>query len=146
MFYPFRFGAQGTAISIPERGPDLSPEPSYSSALGSTTGVMGYGWSFPYAMSVRIYRGTATVTQENDSRWCSSGESNRHFHAAPRVIASFQQNSGGTYTLTRGSSRSTCPSYLLQSCEAFTFSNGISAKSQEDQGPARARKCAATGS
>lgn len=126
-----RFNLQTGAISrtagdltIPERGPDLSPDPTYNSALASTAGVMGYGWSFPYSMSLRIYRGTATITQENGSRVVFKLGSDKRFHALPRVIASLAQTSSGSYTLTRGSSRSTCPSYLLRSCEAFTFNKG----------------------
>ena len=111
-------------MSIPERGTDLSADPTYNSALASTSGVMGYGWSFPYSMSVRIFRGTATITQEDGSQVVFKLGADKRFHAAPRVIASFEQISGGTYALTRGSSRTTCPSYLLQSCERFTFSKG----------------------
>ena len=111
-------------MDIPERGPDLSADPTYNSALASTSGVMGYGWSFPYSMSLRIFRGTATITQEDGSQVVFKLGADKRFHAAPRVIASFEQTSGGAYALTRGSSRSTCPSYLLQSCEAFTFSKG----------------------
>ena len=85
---------------------------------------MGYGWSFPYSMSVRIYRGVATITQENGSQVVFKLGADKRFHAAPRVIASFAQISGGSYILTRGSSRSTCPSYLAATCERFTFSNG----------------------
>jgi YD repeat-containing protein len=110
--------------AIAERGPDLNAEPTYNSALASTSGVMGYGWSFPYSMSLRIFRGKATITQEDGSQVVFKLGADKRFHAAPRVIASFAQTSGGSYTLTRGSSRSTCPSYLLQSCEQFTFSNG----------------------
>ena len=107
-------------------------ERTYNSALASTPGVMGYGWSFPYAMSLRIYRGVATITQENGSKVVfkratgtgTSSGTGTQFNGPPRVIASFEQTSGGSYTLTRGSSRRTCPSYLLQSCESFTFTDG----------------------
>ena len=76
-----------------------------------------------------IFRGTATITQENGSQVVFKLGADKRFHAAPRVIASFAQTSGGSYTLTRGSSRSTCPSYLLQSCEASRSATGISASS-----------------
>ena len=99
-------------------------ERTYNSALASTSGVMGYGWSFPYSMSMRIYRGTATIIQENGSQIVFKRGADKRFHAAPRVIASLEQSSAGSYTLTRGSSRSSCPSYLLQSCVAFTFRSG----------------------
>ena len=68
-------------------------ERTYNSALASTAGVMGYGWSFPYAMSVHIVRGTATVTQENGSQVVFKRGADKRFHAAPRVIASFKQSS-----------------------------------------------------
>ncbi len=107
---------------------DGGSERTYNSALASTSGVMGYGWSFPYSMSLRIFRGTATITQENGSqvvfkRGTGTGTGTQ-FSGPPRVIASFHQTSGGSYTLTRGSSRSSCPSYLLQSCESFRFTKG----------------------
>ncbi len=113
-----------TSGGVPERGPDLNADPTYNSALASVNGDMGYGWSFPYSMSVTVVNGVATITQENGSQVVFTKGIDGRFHAPPRVIASFKRNSDGTFTLTRGTSDRSCPSYEFRFCKRFTFSNG----------------------
>lgn len=94
-----------TDLRIPGRGFALGFARSYSSlAAGSTSapGVLGYGWTHSYSMS--LYEDTATgavtVAQESGSTvaFARNGSS---YKAPGRVLATMTKNGDGTFTFVR---------------------------------------------
>lgn len=81
-------------------------------AAASSPGPLGYGWSDNLGMSLSTSGSTATVTEENGSQitfnsvtgdtdaWCATVSVN-YCPAAPRIIASLNQNTDGSWTFTR---------------------------------------------
>ena len=107
-----------TDLSVPGAGLPLRFVRTYDSlvaqqqALASAPGPLGYGWSDNLGMSLSTSGTTATVTEENGAQisfnsmsvatdpWCPSLSVN-YCPAAPRIIASLNQNTGGDWTLKR---------------------------------------------
>ena len=95
------FWHQFTDTSVPGNGVPLSFQRTYSSAAAASDGPLGFGWTDNYNMHLSLdSSGNATVVQENGSSvpFLAAGGS---FLAPPRVLASLQLNSDGTYTFVR---------------------------------------------
>ncbi len=91
-----------TDFSIPGRGLALNLTRTYNSGAASTNSPFGYGWSFPYGMSLSFPDAThVAVNQENGSQVEFSGESDGSYAAAPRVTATLAHNSDGSWTFVR---------------------------------------------
>jgi GH35 family endo-1,4-beta-xylanase len=91
-------------MSIPGRGHPLSFTRTYNSmaaSAASTSGPMGYGWTFDYAMSLSQSGSRVTITQENNSTVSFTQSGSTWAPAAPRYIASLTQNGNGTWTFVR---------------------------------------------
>ena len=98
------FAESVTDISIHGRSCPLAITRTYNSALASTSGAFGNGWTFNYGMSLSCSGTTATITQENGSQvtftttgTCSSGT---WTPSAPRYIATLSFN-GTTWSFKR---------------------------------------------
>jgi RHS repeat-associated protein len=127
------FSDSATDLNLPGAGIPLDFTRTYDAqaaqaevTAGQTAGPLGYGWSDNLGMSLSYNSSTqsATVTEENGAQtafnqyvsgsanpWCSS--SYNFCAAAPRIEATLNQNSGGTWTYTR----------LTGTPETFTFSS-----------------------
>lgn len=118
-------------IQVPGAGPPLMLSRTYDAQLaqsqlaaGTPAGPLGYGWSYNLGMSLSYNASsqTATITEENGAEisftaagsspppWCPSGLD--FCPTAPRVMASLNQNSDGSWTFTR----------QVTGQETFTFS------------------------
>jgi YD repeat-containing protein len=76
---------------------------TYNSALASTEGPFGYGWSSTYDMSATVdsTTGAVTVNQEDGSTDVFTPNGSGGYTTLPSVFATLIQNSDGTYTFTR---------------------------------------------
>ena len=108
-------------LTIPGRGPSLNLGLTYNSALASTNGPFGYGWSSTYTMSLTSSSGVVTVDQENGSEITFTQVSGAGYVAAPRVQATLVNNPGGTWTLTR------------QNGDSFTFNSSGQLTAETDR-------------
>ncbi len=92
-------------LSIPGRGLALDMSRTYSSIDAETApspGPLGYGWSFPYAMSLSgSDDGAQTVNQENGSIVRFTPDGNGGYQAPSRVLATLQHNGDGSWTFVR---------------------------------------------
>ena len=127
------FSDSATDVTLPGAGIPLDFTRTYDAqaaqaevTVGLTAGPLGYGWSDNLGMSLSYDSSTetATVTEENGAQttfneyvsgsanpWCSTSE---NFCAGtPRIEATLNHNTGGTWTYTR----------LLGTPETFTFSS-----------------------
>ena len=127
------FTETATDLSLPGAGVPLGFTRTYDAQAaqaevtnGSPAPPLGYGWSDNLGMSVSYNSSTqtATVTEENGAQttfnpyvsgtspaWCSG--STNFCASAPRVDATLNQNTDGTWTYTR----------VTGSTETFTFSS-----------------------
>jgi YD repeat-containing protein len=95
-------------ISVPGRGMALHFTHTYNaaaaSAPGAIQGPLGYGWTFPYNMTLTLGTGnppaTATVNQENGAQAPFSLVGGA-YSAPGRVTATLVHNGDGTWTFTR---------------------------------------------
>jgi RHS repeat-associated protein len=91
-----------TDLSIPGRGVALNLTRTYNSGAASTGGPFGYGWSFPYGMSLSFPDATHVVAnQENGSQVTFTEAPDGSYTAAPRVTATLVHNGDGTWTIVR---------------------------------------------
>jgi RHS repeat-associated protein len=122
-----------TDLSLPGAGVPLSFTRTYDAQVAQSEAAaatpapsLGYGWADNFAMSLAYssLTGTATVTEENGAQiaftpyvlgtspaWCTSAAN--FCSTAPRVEATLNQNSGGTWTFVR----------YVGSQTTFTFSS-----------------------
>ena len=107
-----------TDLTVPGPGIPLQFTRTYDAqeaevqSAGSTVPPLGYGWSDNLNMSLAYVSGVATVTEEDGSQvsfvsivgdentWCQ-GLSTNFCATTPRVEATLNQNSNGTWTFTR---------------------------------------------
>jgi RHS repeat-associated protein len=89
-------------VAIPGRGPALHFTHTYNSGTAATPSALGYGWTFPYNMSLSIGTNATPVfvNQENGSevQFALSGGA---YVASSEVAAKLVHNADGTYTFTR---------------------------------------------
>ena len=92
-----------TDLAVPGRGARLQLDRTYESALAAVDGPFGFGWSDSYGMSLATNSdGTVTVTQENGATVDFKPNGTGGFKpAAPRVLATLDQATDGTFTFTR---------------------------------------------
>ncbi|MBG0825834.1 RHS repeat-associated core domain-containing protein [Planomonospora sp. ID91781] len=91
-----------TDVSVSDQARSLAMSRTYSSAAAGTRSPVGYGWAWPYGMTVtEPVTGQALVTQENGSVVAFTRQTDGSYAAAPRVQASLVKNSDGTWTFTR---------------------------------------------
>ena len=91
-----------TDLSVPGRGIPLDLTRTYNSGAANIDGSFGYGWSFPYAMSLTFPDTEhVTVNQENGSQVTFTKEPEGAYAAPPRVTATLVHNSDGTWTFVR---------------------------------------------
>ncbi|MBG0831872.1 hypothetical protein HS041_29615 [Planomonospora sp. ID67723] len=91
-----------TDLRVSDQARALEMSRTYSSAAASTRSVLGYGWAWPYGMTVtEPVTGQVLVRQENGSVVAFARQADGSFKAAPRVQASLVKNSDGTWTFTR---------------------------------------------
>lgn len=91
-----------TDLSIPGRGPGLKITRSYSSQLATQDGLLGYGWSFNYGMSLQTNAsGAVDIRQENGSVVTFAAGPDGTYSAPPRVLAKLSHNTDGSWTYTR---------------------------------------------
>jgi len=136
------FYESDTDVSLPGAGLPLAFTRTYDAQLAQAqvaSGVpappLGYGWSDNLGMTVAYDASTqvATVTEENGAQisfspfvsgtspaWCTSATS--FCSTAPRVDATLNENSGGTWTLVRTTGGQ----------ESFTFNSGGTLTSVSD--------------
>src|SRR5207247_958963 len=88
-------------LGIGGRGPGIDFSHTYNALAAATDGPLGFGWSFPYAMSLSVDGGgVATIAQENGAQVTFSPVGGA-FTADPRVQATLVHNGDGTWTFTR---------------------------------------------
>ncbi|HXA30546.1 MAG TPA: RHS repeat-associated core domain-containing protein [Candidatus Angelobacter sp.] len=89
-----------TDLAVPGRGIPLLFTRSYNALAASTNSLLGYGWTYSYAMSLSQSGNTATVTGPNGSQvaFTLSGST---YSAPPRVQATLVKNQDGTFTFTQ---------------------------------------------
>ncbi len=125
-----------TDISLPGAGVPLSFERTYDAEAAQTEVAdespvppLGYGWSYNLGMSLSFdsSTSTATITEENGAQisftpnpssspphaWCPSSSQADYCATSPRVIATLNKNSDGSWTFTR----------YVDSTMTFTFSS-----------------------
>ena len=92
-----------TDLSVTDHGGTLSMSRTYSSAAAAKKSVVGYGWAWPYGMTVNqaANSSTAVVTQENGSAATFSQQPDGSFKGAPRLHATLTRNGDGTWTFER---------------------------------------------
>jgi RHS repeat-associated protein len=91
-----------TDISVPGRGVALDLTRTYNSDGGTTDGPFGFGWSFPYGMSLSFPDAThVVVNQENGSQVTFTEGSGGTYTAPPRVTAALAHNGDGSWTFVR---------------------------------------------
>ncbi|MBV8385941.1 MAG: laminin G domain-containing protein, partial [Acidimicrobiia bacterium] len=89
-------------LAVPGRGVALDMSHTYNSDLASTNGPLGYGWTFPYNMSLSVdgETGAATIVQENAAT-ITFAVSGANYVAPTRSSATLVHNGDGTWTFTR---------------------------------------------
>ncbi len=89
-------------ISVPGRGIPLDLTRTYNSMSAATDGPFGFGWSFPYDMSLSFPDAThVVVNQENGSQVTFTEQSGGTYTAPPRVTATLVHNEDGSWTFVR---------------------------------------------
>jgi RHS repeat-associated protein len=89
-------------ISVPSRGIPLDLTRTYNSDTAAADGPFGFGWSFPYDMSLGFPDAThVVVNQENGSQVTFTEESGGTYAAPPRVTATLVHNGDGSWTFVR---------------------------------------------
>lgn len=93
-------------LALPGRGPAISFERTYSSQLAGTSGVLGYGWTGSYLMSLEVEGGSGgvvTIHQENGSTIAFEPNGRGGYLGPSAYLATLAHNEDGTWTLTRRS-------------------------------------------
>lgn len=89
-------------LSVPGRGIPLDLTRTYNSLSATADGPFGFGWSFPYDMSLSFPDAThAVVNQENGSQVTFTEQSGGAYTAPPRVTATLVHNEDGSWTFVR---------------------------------------------
>ncbi len=93
-------------LNVPGRGIPLNLTRTYNSMSASmsaaTDGPFGFGWSFPYDMSLTFPDSThVVVNQENGSQVIFTEQSGATYTAPPRVTATLVHNGDGSWTFVR---------------------------------------------
>jgi RHS repeat-associated protein len=89
-------------LSVPGRGMALDLTRTYNSMSAATDGPFGFGWSFPYDMSLGFPDAThVVVSQENGSQVIFTEQSGGAYTAPPRVTATLVHNGDGSWTFVR---------------------------------------------
>jgi RHS repeat-associated protein len=89
-------------IGVPGRGIPLDLTRTYNSMSAATDGPFGFGWSFPYDMSLSFPDSThVVVNQENGSQVTFAEQSGGTYTAPPRVTATLVHNGDGSWTFVR---------------------------------------------
>ncbi len=89
-------------LSVPGRGIPLDLTRTYNSMSAATDGPLGFGWSFPYDMSLSFPDAThVVVNQENGSQVTFTEQSGGTYTAPPRVTAALVHNEDGSWTFVR---------------------------------------------
>jgi Domain of unknown function (DUF6531) len=89
-------------LSVPGRGIPLDLTRTYNSDAATTDGPFGFGWSFPYDMSLSFPDAThVVVDQENGSQVTFTEQSGGTYTAPPRVTATLVHNGDGSWTFVR---------------------------------------------
>ncbi len=89
-------------LSVPGRDIPLDLTRTYNSMSAATDGPFGFGWSFPYDMSLSFPDAThVVVNQENGSQVTFTEQSGGTYTAPPRVTAALVHNEDGSWTFVR---------------------------------------------
>ncbi|MGC2375261.1 MAG: RHS repeat-associated core domain-containing protein [Solirubrobacteraceae bacterium] len=97
-------------LSVPGRGIPLDLTRTYNSTSAATDSPFGFGWSFPYGMSLSFPDAThVLVNQENGSQVTFTEGAGGTYTAPPRVTAALTHNGDGSWT------------FLRRHKDAFTF-------------------------
>lgn len=89
-------------LSVPGRGMPLDLTRTYNSMSAATDGPFGFGWSFPYGMSLSFPDAThVVVNQGNGSQVTFTEQSGGTYTAPPRVTATLEHNEDGSWTFVR---------------------------------------------
>jgi RHS repeat-associated protein len=89
-------------LSIPGRGMAVDLTRTYNSMSAATNGPFGFGWSFPYGMSLNLPDAThVVVNQENGSQVTFTEQAGGTYAAPPRVTATLLHNGDGSWTFVR---------------------------------------------
>ena len=89
-------------LQVPGRGKSLDLTRTYTSGAAATDGPFGFGWSFPYGMSLSFQDSThVVVNEEQGSQVTFTEQPGGSYEALPRVTATLAHNSDGTWTLVR---------------------------------------------
>ena len=99
------FWHQFADLGVPGRGVPLNLTRTYSAAMASDAGPLGFGWTHSYNMSLTIdSSGNVSVQQQNGSVVIFSPNSSGGYSVPSRVLATLIKNSDGTYVFTPNSS------------------------------------------
>ena len=110
-----------TDLNIPGRGVGLDLTRTYNSVDAGTDGPFGYGWSFPYGMSLTFPDAThVVVSQENGTQVTFTEQAGGIYTAPPRVTATLVHDKDGTWTFVR------------RARETFAFNSGGRLTREED--------------
>ena len=92
-----------TDLALSGRGPALAFERTYSSALATTSGPLGYGWTGSYLMSLEAggSGGMVTIHQENGSTIAFEPNGSGGYLGPSAYLATLAHNEDGSWTLTR---------------------------------------------
>ncbi len=90
-----------TDVSIPSRGLPLAVTRTYNSALASTDGSFGYGWSSNVTMYASFDDGGVTIHQEDGTTVTFEPNGSGGYTAPPSVLATLVQEPSGSYVFTR---------------------------------------------
>jgi RHS repeat-associated protein len=89
-------------LRVPGRGIALDLNRTYNSGAAGTDSPFGFGWSFPYDMSLSFPDAThVVVNQENGSQVAFTEQSGGTYTAPPRVTAALVHNADGSWTFVR---------------------------------------------
>jgi RHS repeat-associated protein len=88
-------------LSINDHGGTLAMSRTYSSTNAAAPSALGFGWAWPFGMTVTEQAGTAIVHQENGSTATFARQADGSYKAAPRVLATLTRNTDGTWTFLR---------------------------------------------
>jgi RHS repeat-associated protein len=89
-------------LSVPGRGMALDLTRTYNSMSAATDGPFGFGWSFPYDMSLSFPDPThVVVNQGNGAQVTFTEQSGGVYAAPPRVTATLVHNGDGSWTFVR---------------------------------------------
>jgi RHS repeat-associated protein len=88
-------------ISVSGRGPPLELTRTYNSMSATTDSPFGYGWSFPYDMSLSFPDATHVVVNQENGSQVTFEQTGGMYRAPPRVTATLVHNEDGSWTFVR---------------------------------------------